>query len=131
MKLDILVLGIAAPVVIALASALWGALSPTTLMLLGALIGFATAWGNFYEVWKRPDLDLEEDLRSDGVKRLGIGIIHMILGTLAWHFYIPNYIVYKVYLALYYIGYWGTGVAASGVFILAFGLGLYMVRRYE
>jgi len=131
MKWDILILGVGIPLAIATASLAGAVLSPSALMMLGALIGFATSFWDFYRVWKEPDLYLEEDLRNDGVRRLGVGIVHMVLGALAWHFYIPNYIVYKLYLALYYISHWGAGVAGSGAFLLAFGLGLYMARRYE
>jgi len=131
MKWDTLLLGAVAPAVILALMPFVGAMPTTALIVAGGLIGFLSAWSNFYEVWKDPALVLEEDLWIDGVKRMGIGIVHMALQALTWSFYIPNYYYYMAYLALYYIGHWGAGVFASGAFLLAFALGLYMARRYE
>jgi len=131
MKWDTLLLGVIAPAVIASLVPLIGAVPTTVLIIAGGLIGFLSSWANFYEVWKDPALVLEEDLWIDGVKRIGIGIVHMVMQALTWSFYIPNYYYYMAYLAFYYIGQWGTGVFASGAFLIAFALGLYMVREYE
>jgi len=112
-------------------SALFAPVSTTALIVLGALVWLMWSFSDIKLVWEDPELELELDLVRDGLKGLGVFIVYALMGTVAWHMYIPNVIVYKAYLAAYYASYFAAGYGAASAFQVALSFGLWLVRKSD
>jgi len=125
--------------VIALIPAIVGAVvalvfngAPTApLIALGFAIWFIWSFSDIKFVWENPELDLELDLARDGLKGIGLFILYAVVQAVAWHIYIPNVIVYKVYLIAYYAAYAALGYGAAGALQIGLSFGLWLARKSD